>query len=112
MKNLDRETVIEFAVLALRRSLWTFAEVIVAMVPLGLALSEVDWKNVFEVAIVAAFIAFCKSIVAGMPEFNTDGELTISDTSCNVRLGIDQDKINSKKSIRLKVVPDINQKTA
>ena len=110
MKSFNKETMIEFAVLALRRSLWTFAEVIIAMVPLGLAMSEVDWKNALEVALVAAIIAFCKSVVAGMPEFGTDGELTISDTACNVRLGIDQNEVNSKKSIRLKVVPEAGQK--
>lgn len=110
MKNFDKETIIEFLVLAGKRALWTFAEVIVVMVPFGLAMSEIDWRHALEVALASAIVAFCKSIVAGMPEFGTDGELTISDKACNVKLGIDQDKVNSKKSIRLRVVPDTNQK--
>ena len=106
MKNLDMDRLIEFLILALKRSLWTFAEVILIMVPMGVAVSAVDWKNIFEVAIGAALLALCKSIVAGMPEFANDGTVVISDSECNVRLNIDQEAVNSKKSIRLKVIPD------
>ena len=106
MKYFDKDRLIEFLVLALKRSLWTFAEVVLIMVPMGVAVSAVDWKNIFEIALGTAILSICKSIVAGMPEFASDGELMITDSECNVKLNIDQEAVNSKKSIRLKVVPD------
>ena len=110
MKNFDKDTLIEFLILAGKRALWTFAEVIVIMVPLGISIGEVDWANVLGVAAGTCVVSFCKSIIAGMPEFSSDGSVMINDTTCQVNLGIDEATIKSKKSIRLKVVPDTDQK--
>jgi len=110
MKNFNKDSLVEFLILALKRALWTFSEVALSMIVLGMPFSTIDWKAIFDVALTATVISFLKSIVAGMPEFSHDGELTITDTSCNMHLGIDEQAIKNRKSIRLKVVPDTNQK--
>ena len=106
MKNFDKECLIEFLILAGKRALWTFAEVIVIMVPIGMSIGEIDWANVLGVAAGTCVVSFCKSIVAGMPEFSNEGTVMIGDTTCQVNLNIDEEAVKNKKTIRLKVVPD------
>ena len=106
MKNFDKDSLIEFLILAGKRALWTFAEVALSMITFGMAFSSINWKSVFDVALGAAVYSVLKSIVISMPEFSSDGFVAISDSECNVKLNIDQETVNSKKSIRLKVVPD------
>lgn len=106
MKNFDKDSLVEFLILAGKRALWTFAEVALSMMTFGMAFSSIDWKGAFDVALGAAIYSVLKSIVVSMPEFSSDGFVAISDSECNVRLNIDQETVNSKKSIRLKVVPD------
>ena len=110
MKNFDRETLIEFLILAGKRALWTFSEVALSMIVLGMPFSAIDWKAIFDVALGASIVSVLKSIVAGMPEFSNDGSVMINDTTCQVNLGIDEQTIKNKKTIRLRVVPDTNQK--
>lgn len=110
MKNFDKETIIEFLVLAGKRALWTFSEVALSMIVLGMPFSTIDWKSIFDVALTATVISLLKSIVVSMPEFSSDGSVMINDTSCQVNLGIDEQTVKNRKSIRLKVVPDTNQK--
>jgi hypothetical protein len=110
MKNFDKETIIEFLVLAGKRALWTFSEVALSMIVLGMPFSTIDWKAIFDVALTATVISLLKSIVVSMPEFSSDGSVMINDTSCQVNLGIDEQTVKNRKSIRLKVVPDTNQK--
>lgn len=110
MNHINKDNLIEFLIMALKRSLWTFAEVIVVMVPMGMSVSEVDWKHVLGVAIGAFIVSFCKSVIAGMPEFGSDGELMLTDKTCQVNLGIDEATIKSKGSVRLTVIPDESQK--
>lgn len=110
MKNFDKETLIEFLILAGKRALWTFSEVALSMIVLGMPFSTIDWKTIFDVALTATAISIFKSIVAGMPEFSNDGSVMINDTTCQVNLGIDEQTVKNRKSIRLKVIPDTNQK--
>ena len=110
MKSFNKDTTIEFLVLALKRALWTFSEVALSMIVLGMPFSAIDWKTIFDVALGASIVSILKSIVAGMPEFSNDGSVMINDTTCQVNLGIDEQTIKNKKTIRLRVVPDTNQK--
>jgi len=110
MKNFDKENLLEFLILAIKRALWTFSEVALSMIVIGMPFSTIDWKAIFDVAMTATVISLLKSIVAGMPEFSNDGSVMINDTTCQVNLGIDEQTIKNRKSIRLKVVPDTNQK--
>ena len=106
MKNFDKDRLIEFLILAGKRSLWTFAEVAVIMIGTGMPFSAIDWKNIFDVAFGAAVLAFLKSIVVSMPEAQSDGELMITDTTCRMNLEIDEVTAKSRKSVRLRVVPE------
>lgn len=106
MKNFDKESLVEFLILALKRALWTFAEVALSMMTFGMAFSTTNWVGIFDVAFGAAIYSFVKSIVVSMPEFASDGSVMIGDTTCQVNLGIDEETIKNKKTIRLKVVPD------
>ena len=110
MKNFDKEALTEFLIMAVKRALWTFSEVALSMIVIGMPFSAIDWKTIIDVALGATAISFFKSIVAGMPKFSHDGELAITDNSCNLHLGIDEQTVKNKKSIRLRVVPDTNQK--
>ena len=49
------------------RTIKTFAEVLISMVTVGQAFSEVEWMHVLSVAGVAALIAFL-TCFAGLPE--------------------------------------------
>lgn len=111
MKNFTKDGLIEFLVLAGRRALWTFAEVALSMIAIGMPFSSIDWKAIIDVALGASIVSLLKSIVVSMPEYSNDGELSIGDTTCRINLGIDEEKVKEKKFIRLKVVPDdTNQK--
>lgn len=52
---------------ALIRTIKTFAEVLISMVTVGQAFSEVEWMHVLSVSGVAALIAFL-TCFAGLPE--------------------------------------------
>lgn len=49
------------------RTIKTFAEVLISMVTVGQAFSEVEWMHVLSVSGVAALIAFL-TCFAGLPE--------------------------------------------
>lgn len=52
---------------SLIRTIKTFAEVLISMVTVGQAFSEVEWMHVLSVSGVAALIAFL-TCFAGLPE--------------------------------------------
>lgn len=62
----------------LKRALFTFAEVAASFITIGMAISEIDWKHVLSVSVVAAIYSILKSIVVGVPETKTNGTLMIS----------------------------------
>ena len=57
------------------RSLKTFAQSMLGAIAVGAALSEVEWKYVISVSVVAALLSLLTSI-AGLPELKgvEDGE--------------------------------------
>ncbi len=112
MRNFTKEGLIEFLILAGKRALWTFAEVALTMIAIGMPFTQMDWKNVLDVAFGAAIVSILKSIVVSMPEYASDGELMINDTTCRMNLEIDEATVKSRKSVRLKVVPDTEIKQA
>ena len=58
----------DFAVKALIRSVYTFAQTALSMITVGQAFFEVNWLNILSVAGVAAIYSLLKSIVVGLPE--------------------------------------------
>ena len=55
------------------RAAKTFCQTIIAMVGVGSAISEVDWKYVLSCSVVAMVLSVCTSVV-GLPEVSDDGE--------------------------------------
>lgn len=100
----------ETLTLALKRALWTALQTMIAMIPVGARIQEVDWLDILSVCALAAILSFAKSMIVGMPEAANDGSFYIdtSDPSTD-RYQIDLntlDGIYSKDSIRLMVRTD------
>ena len=95
---------------ALARMIWTFVEVALGFFAVGMSLSDIPWAQMFSVATAAAIASFLKSLLVGMPESQLDGTLLIDDsgdtTKWLLQVDTDVDKVNTMKSIRLKVNPD------
>lgn len=92
---------------ALKRALWTALQTMVAMIPVGARIQEVDWLDILSVMAVAAVLSFAKSIVAGMPETDTAGTLYI-DTSdpATDRYQIEMKQLaglSAKRSVQLRI---------
>lgn len=100
----------EKLILALKRALWTALQTMIAMVPVGARIQEVDWLDILSVCAVAAILSFAKSIVIGMPEAATEGTMYIDTTDEDTdRYLIDLDQLeglSEKKTIRLNVRTD------
>lgn len=58
----------EFAIKAIIRAVYTFAETALSMITVGQAFFEVNWMRILSVSGVAAIYSLLKSIVVGMPE--------------------------------------------
>jgi hypothetical protein len=55
------------------RAIKTAAQVVLGMITVGMAVSEIDWINVASVAAVAAVYSLVTSL-AGIPEVSEEGE--------------------------------------
>ena len=103
IKYLSKDTVIY----AIKRAIWTMAEVMLSFLAIGMTLTEIDWPHVLSVTAVAGIVSLLKSIVIGMPETDTDGELIIEETdekqSWTLNVESDPYDVAGKTSIRLKV---------
>lgn len=66
MKQIQNNT-FEWMKCAGVRAVKTFAQTFISMVVIGQAVSDVDWKKVLSVSLVAAVISIMTS-VAGLPE--------------------------------------------
>lgn len=103
IKYLSKEAVI----FAIKRAIWTMAEIALSFLAVGMAISDVDWIHLLSVASVAGIISLLKSITLGMPETDTDGTLLIEDSdekqSWTLNVETDPYDIAGKASIRLKV---------
>lgn len=65
---------------ALKRAAWTALEfgvgTVIAAIPLGAAVDEVDWIRLASVAVVAILVSFLKSLLLSMPEVTQEAELS------------------------------------
>ena len=66
MKQIQNNTLEWFRCAGIRAAK-TFAQTFISMVVIGQAVSDVDWKKVLSVSIVASVISIMTS-VAGLPE--------------------------------------------
>lgn len=96
--------------LALKRALWTALQTMIAMIPVGARIQEVDWLDILSVCALAAILSFAKSIVVGMPEASTEGTMYIDTSSEDTdRYLFDIDTLeglSEKNTIRLKIRTD------
>ena len=58
----------EKALLALKRALWTAGEALLGFYTVGMAITDVDWKQALSVTVAAFVFSFIKSLLVGMPE--------------------------------------------
>lgn len=79
MKNRGKEWLIA----ALIRAIRTMAQTALSMIAVGMAISDVDWKKLVSVSLVAGLVSILTSIATGLPEATTNGELLINTTSDN-----------------------------
>ena len=56
---------------ALARSVWTLAEVFIALVGTSTAVDEINWDYVLVSTAFAGVLSLAKSIVKGLPEVNS-----------------------------------------
>lgn len=63
----------KWAIAAAIRAVKTFAQTAVAMIPVAVTISQVDWKVVLGTAALAAVTSILTS-VAGIPEVEVEGE--------------------------------------
>lgn len=97
----------EVFIAALKRALWTGLQTVIAMIPVGARIQEVDWIDILSVVAVAMILSFAKSLVAGMPETDVAGTLYI-DTSDpetdRYKLEMIQlEGLSTKKSVQLRI---------
>ena len=99
----------ELSILSLKRAVWTFLQVVLSMITVGVAIWEIEWVKIASIAATAALYSFIKSIVVGVPEnIKTDGVLIVDDsdeekTKWLFNVETDLDDIYKKKSINLVV---------
>lgn len=90
------------------RMIRTAAQVALAMLSIGMTVSEVDWLNILSVSLVAAVYSLLTSIVTDLPETGSDGVVTITQNGDVGGLNIDLDasEIVKKGLVKLKVQED------
>lgn len=99
---------------ALIRAVRTMAQTALSMLAVGMAISDVDWKQLVSISLVAGLISILTSFATGLPEVTTEGEIVVNtdadDASGLLGLQIDEDvskelltKMKSKGQINLRV---------
>ena len=64
----------EFWKAALIRAIHTMAQTLLAVLPVGVGIEQVQWFHVLSTAVMAAIISLLKSIAVGVPEVEGSGE--------------------------------------
>ena len=94
-------------VAAVKRALWTALQTMIAMIPVGARIQEVDWLDILSVMAVATILSFAKSIVAGTPESDLAGTIYIDTSDPETdRYQIEMNQLEGlsrKSSVQLKV---------
>ena len=63
---------------ALIRAIKTMAQTALSMITIGMAISDVEWKQMISITLVAGLYSILTSIVTGLPEASTSGEIVIN----------------------------------
>lgn len=98
----------EWLLSALARAIRTGAQVALSYLTVGMTISEVDWRSMLSVAVVAMVYSILMSVLSGLPEATHDGTLVIDDTEDDATRYMFQvetplDTVDTKDFIRLKI---------
>lgn len=97
----------EIFIAALKRAIWTGLQTMIAMIPVGARIQEVDWLDILSVVAVAMILSFAKSFVAGMPETDVAGTLYIDTSDPETdRYKIEMNQLeglSGKRSVQLRI---------
>lgn len=100
----------ELLVLAFKRAVWTFLQVVLSMITVGAAVQDIDWLSIVSIAATAFIYSFIKSIVIGVPEAIKDGTILVDDTQEDSTKWffqfsdkVDPSDLNNKKSLRFEI---------
>lgn len=75
------------------RAVKTIAQTLLSSITVGQALSDINWVTMLSISIVAGFCSILTSIITGLPETQTNGELILEkneDGMPQLRLNVDQ----------------------
>ena len=109
---------VEWCKAALIRALRTAAQVALSMFTLGMAMNEIDWKNVLSVTLVAAVYSLITSVATNLPELEVgspkdpEGVLVIDESDPDapfVAVNLGQQRLEDvaqKKQVLLDIVTD------
>lgn len=100
----------ELLVLSFKRALWTFLQVVLSMITVGVAVQDIDWVSIVSIAATSFIYSFIKSIVVGVPEAERDGTIIIDDrpedsTKWFFQFSdkVDPSNLENKKALRFEV---------
>lgn len=65
----------DFIKYALIRALKTFCQTILAMIPVTVMITEINWIEVLGTAALSAVLSVCTSVITGLPEAEGRGLL-------------------------------------
>ena len=75
------------------RAIKTIAQTLLSSITVGQALSDINWVTIISISIVAGICSILTSIITGLPEIETNGELILEKNEEGIpqlRLNIDQ----------------------
>ena len=93
----------EFWKSALIRAIKTIAQTLLSTITVGQALSDINWITILSISVVAGICSILTSIITGLPEVESDGELVIEkndDDMPVVKLNITDFKDGMKVTLR------------
>ncbi len=93
----------EFWKSALIRAIKTIAQTLLSSITVGQALSDINWITILSISVVAGICSILTSIITGLPEVESDGELVIEkndDDMPVVKLKITDFKDGMKVTLR------------
>ncbi len=108
---MDHRLTLDWLQAAMIRAIKTMAQTALSMISVGAAMSDIDWKMVLSVSMVAFIYSILTSIATGLPESKKDGELKVTESDDKVNFLLDVDTplmdLGKKDYVRLKVKKEL-----
>ena len=96
---------VEWLKAALIRMIRTAAQVALGMLTIGATVSEIDWRNLISVSLVAAVYSLLTSVITDLPEIGNDGTIHVDGTGSISAIDMDLDaaELAKKNLIKFKI---------